>query len=154
MGLISSGAWTRSSSRWARLGRACFLRDIPPTRLAQFCSPRCSRNSDAPRTQYYRSPARRFQSSRIVSVAVRESSSSSSSSTSSTLFSSSVFLGSQREANGRVVKPDVSEHGTTAVVDDAAASRMLTACLSLPRVVFPSISRRAGRSPNHDDRSR
>lgn len=35
-GLISRGPWTRSSSRWARLGRACFLLDIPPMRLNQF----------------------------------------------------------------------------------------------------------------------
>lgn len=32
-GLISRGPWIRSSSRWARLGRACFLRDIPPMRV-------------------------------------------------------------------------------------------------------------------------
>lgn len=45
IGLISRGPWTRSSSRCARLGRACFLRDIPPTRLGSVRSSRTSSHS-------------------------------------------------------------------------------------------------------------
>jgi len=55
MGLVNRGLWTRSSSRWARLGRACFLRDIPPTRLNQFAAllvalALCRRGSRRPST--------------------------------------------------------------------------------------------------------
>jgi len=120
-GLISRGPWTRSSSRWARLGRACFLRDIPPMRLNRSS---LSSRSDEEEAVALSSADGRDRADRTSWILLLR------------LLLLASFSPLPRESDRKAdnaVSPDVVDD-TTALVDDVVAGSRgsrCTACLSL-----------------------